>query len=343
MTVNNILVVRRDNIGDLICTTPLFSSLRRGFPTARICALVNSYNADVLSGNPDIDCVYVYKKAKHRGTESRFSVLLQRVRLSLALRRERFDYAILAGTQFSRHAWRSARLAAPRDIVGYANETERPAHGTWLAPPIGLHEVEAVHRLLQPLGIDGDPPPLRLASDPARTARMRALLPAGAGPVIGVHVSARERANQWPADRFATLIRAIAAEAPSRFMLFWSPGRGADPLYPGDDEKAAEVRTRAGVASLVPCVTAGIPDLIAGIAVCDYVIACDSGAVHIAAALQKPIVGLYCARKVRHWHPWRVPHEAVAGETVGDIAEEAVRASYRRLTARLAAETRRGD
>ena len=40
-----ILVVRRDNIGDLILTTPFLHALRRARPQAHIAALVNSYNA----------------------------------------------------------------------------------------------------------------------------------------------------------------------------------------------------------------------------------------------------------------------------------------------------------
>ena len=60
-----ILVVRRDNIGDLICTTPFFAALRRRHPEAWIGALVNSYNAPVLDRNPDIDEVFAYQKLKH--------------------------------------------------------------------------------------------------------------------------------------------------------------------------------------------------------------------------------------------------------------------------------------
>ncbi|MBI3715416.1 MAG: hypothetical protein HY255_05435 [Betaproteobacteria bacterium] len=43
-----LLVIRRDNIGDLVCTTPLLAALRTHFPQARIEVLANSYNAPVL-------------------------------------------------------------------------------------------------------------------------------------------------------------------------------------------------------------------------------------------------------------------------------------------------------
>ena len=62
--MNRVLFIRRDNIGDLICTTPAIHALRKNFPAAKIGVLVNSYNADAVAGNPDVDEVYIYEKAK---------------------------------------------------------------------------------------------------------------------------------------------------------------------------------------------------------------------------------------------------------------------------------------
>ncbi len=59
-----ILVIRRDNIGDLVCTTPMIRMLRRHYPDAWIAALVTRYNAEVLAGNPDLDAVFAYQKAE---------------------------------------------------------------------------------------------------------------------------------------------------------------------------------------------------------------------------------------------------------------------------------------
>ena len=61
---SRILLIRRDNIGDLVCTTPVFRALRERWPRAHIGVLVNSYNAPVLENNPDVDAVYAYTKAK---------------------------------------------------------------------------------------------------------------------------------------------------------------------------------------------------------------------------------------------------------------------------------------
>jgi heptosyltransferase-3 len=82
-----ILVIRRDNIGDLVCTTPLIAALRQRFPQGWIGALVNSYNAPVLDSNPDLDEVFVYTKAKHRGRgESLLGILWKRLMMMRRLR-----------------------------------------------------------------------------------------------------------------------------------------------------------------------------------------------------------------------------------------------------------------
>jgi len=54
-----ILVVRRDNIGDLVCTTPLIDALRARHPGAHLAALVTTYNAAVLARNPALDAVHL--------------------------------------------------------------------------------------------------------------------------------------------------------------------------------------------------------------------------------------------------------------------------------------------
>ena len=96
-----ILIIRRDNIGDLICTTPLFEAIRRQYPQAYLAALVNSYNAPAIAGNPHLDAVFAYTKGKHAAGESVWQAYLRRVKLLWQLRRMQFDYAILATSGFA--------------------------------------------------------------------------------------------------------------------------------------------------------------------------------------------------------------------------------------------------
>ena len=88
------LVVRRDNIGDLVLTTPLIRGLRKHHPDAWIGALVNSYNAPVLQGNADLDAIYAYDKAKHRPEQSRLQVYANTARLFGSLSTAEYSMAL---------------------------------------------------------------------------------------------------------------------------------------------------------------------------------------------------------------------------------------------------------
>src|SRR5664279_3893890 len=120
-----ILVVRRDNIGDLVCTTPLLSVLRGRFPEARITALVNSYNAPVLNGNPEVDEICVYRKAKHRKPgESKLRIWLETWRLIQRLRSESFDGVIVATPGYQQGALRFARWVRAKRGIAYGEAAQ---------------------------------------------------------------------------------------------------------------------------------------------------------------------------------------------------------------------------
>lgn len=324
------LVIRRDNIGDLVCTTPLFHALRERFPHARICALVNSYNRPVLENNPDIDSVYAYTKAKHRQPgQSLFSVYWERLQTIINLRRERFDYAILAASGYEPRALLLARLTRPKHIVGFIPAAGAPDPRIDLATPHAQprppHEAQDVFQVLTPLGITQEPG--RLFVYPSATLQLNArglIIKAGevGRNIIGVHISARKPSQQWPAQHFVQLIQELHSRHQARVVLFWSPGSKSNRLHPGDDEKAATILEQLGSSNIVGFPTHNLGELIAGLSLCDTVICSDGGAMHLAAGLGKPILCFFGKSSLTHWHPWKVPYVALqpASEEVPDIS-----------------------
>ena len=329
------LVIRRDNIGDLVCTTPLIHLLRQRFPQAYIAALVNVYNGAVLAGNPDLDAVYRYSKAKHvRGKRSVIGVYLERLGLILRLRQERFDYVILANTGYQRAALRFARFVGASHVVGYVPATGAPRI---IDIPVRanagetIHEVLAVNRLLTPFGIGGESPPARIYPDERRLLRMRAALALIDGvKVVGIHISARTQEGRWPIANFAALIGKLATPEGIRILLFWSPGDAGDARHPGDDVNASNLLADCAGLPVRGCPTSELEELVAGLSLCQTVICCDGGAMHIAAALGKTVIALFGNDPAR-WHPWQTRHvvlRAPSGRAADISVEEVVEGYY---------------
>jgi heptosyltransferase III len=332
----SILVIRRDNIGDLVCTTPLFSALRRHFPDAHIAALVNSYNASALAGNPEVDEVCIYRKAKHRDAgESRLRIWLGTLGLIRRLRRERFDLAIVATPGRQPGALRLARWVHAKRVIAYGLRSEGIDDALPFAQTSTDHETEAVMRLLQPLGIDEAPGPVRVFAPAGRADSV--VVPSGKGPLVALHISARKPAQRWPIERFAEVAHVLHTRDGARFLLFWSPGAENHPQHPGDDDKAERLIELCRDLPLLACPTQQLEDLIAGLSRCDRVICSDGGAMHLAAGLGKPIICFFGNSGAQHWQPWGVPHELLQPDShdVKDVSVADALAAWKRLKMRM--------
>jgi len=289
----SILIVRRDNIGDLVCTTPLIEALRERHPRAWLGALVNTYNAPVLDRNPSLDAVFAYEKLKHR-SGGLLANVLHTVKTLARLRIARLDYALVPlGTPQALKL--AAALKPERLIAGDASYS-----GT-------RHEVERVFALGASLGVHGAPGPMRVYPEPALQARVRTQL--GDGPLAAVHISARQEIRRWPLERYAEVLKAISSR--QKTALMWSPGPRSDPRHPGDDEAASNLMEMVRGANVVAVPTPDLATLIAAVSQVDWMLCPDGGALHIAAALGKPVVALWGDSPVQRWRPWQVPHVVV--------------------------------
>lgn len=331
------MIIRRDNIGDLVCTTPLIAALRRRFAHGWLGALVNSYNAPVLDGNPGLDGVFVYTKGKHRSDEDSLACILWRRLLMMhKLRRMQLDDVILANPSAQPRIVQLARWLNPKRIIGFGK-----VKGLDVSLPLdsaNRHEVEDVFRVASLYGIDGPPPACEVFT--------RGALPSAPTLTVGIHISARKPSQRWPATRFAETMRAIAAQRPVRFMLLWSPGAEDNPRHPGDDAKAREVIAEVGVGALcLPGIpldfpeqrhprssgqvtvmarpTQSLPELIAALAECHALICADGGAMHLAAGLGLPIVCLFGNSGAYRWRPWGVPYRLLQKPSL-DVADISV-------------------
>ena len=322
-----VLVIRRDNIGDLVCTLPLIRALRKQLPDANLVALVTQYNAAVLARNEDLDDVYSYTKAKHRArSDSLLDVYVRRLKVLAELRRMRFDWVLLPGGRQA-SSLRMARWVRPARVLVREG----------IDAVAGAHEVEQCCHLLARMGLRHETPPARVTADPAEAGSIRESMLRAWGQsvrrVVGMHISARKAPQRWPAERFAALARRLYETEGAHVLLLWAPGPSDNPLHPGDDEKASGIRAALPDVPILGVRTERLEELIAALGQCDSLICSDGGAMHLAAALGKPIVCLFGNSAADRWHPWKVRYELLqpASLNVKDVSVEEVLAAYARV------------
>ncbi len=333
------LIIRRDNIGDMLATTPLLRGLRRRYPQAYIAVLASSYNVDVIRHNPDVDEVFIFLKRQQKDTgHGLLATLWRRWQLLLTLRRISFDAVVLANG-----GWRYGRQLGSR-MVGF-RERDNPDHRqpqviVPLADPRGTHEVRKMAALGAALDVADSLGPQVLIPDGQLQEHTRAGLAAAgwqAGkPTLAVHISSRRPQQRWPEEQFSTfLARLHAAEPDLQFLLLWSPGAADDPMHPGDDGKAAAIQTRcqAQGVPLFPVPTRRVAELVAACSCAQRFIGSDGGAMHVAAALGLPMVCFFGDSSAAEWHPWGVSYEMLQPESqrVDSLAVEDALSAWARL------------
>jgi len=332
----SILVVRRDNIGDLLCTTPLLHAIRQRYPQIYLAVLVSSYNVDAIRGNPDVNDIFVFPKRQEPG-RTLWQTLRLRWQLVRSLRRLRFDEVILANG-----GWRYARRLGGKRMIGFKERDNPPDRQPDVIVSLengpGMHEVEKLAQIGHAIDVADALGPLRCfpAADAvaAVTARLAAQRFRTDRPSLAIHISSRRPRQRWPEESFIELIRRLHAQAPElQFLLFWSPGAEDHPLHPGDDGKAARIQAACREAPLFPCPTERVGDLLAALAQADRVVCSDGGALHVAAALGKPIVCFFGDSIAAEWRPWGVPYVLLQppSRVVADVAVEDVAAALDRV------------
>jgi ADP-heptose:LPS heptosyltransferase len=240
-----IVILKRDKVGDMLLVTPMLAHLRRSLPAAEIHMLANDYNAWVLEGNRDFDRLWVYPRVRH-GANLRPMALFEQLRQVLALRGERFDFAIAAGGVVSpRAAGRILRLGARRTVAfaGAGPDGHDKVFGRLtdaLAYDGRLHEVESNLRLLEPLGVSPPEHPVypRLVlgrewrDAGAAWAASQGLAP---GRFVVIGLNARRVKRKPTTDQILSWSRHFKKNLGLDSVLIWQPGPPDDRVYPGDD------------------------------------------------------------------------------------------------------------
>jgi heptosyltransferase-3 len=332
-----ILVVKRDKIGDLLLATPMLRVLREARPDARIDLLASDYNAWLARGNADIDTVWTYRRAR---IGPRISLLggLQQAALMARLRLQRYDVAIAAGGEISPRAARRALLAGAKRTIAYSGE-DGPSVSDPLPAPRSGHERDRMVALLAPLGIEAPavlpmpdyvPAPEAL-EEAGGWLRERGLSPS-AFVVIGL--GARRVKRQPTSQQVLRWARALHDGMGLPSVLMWTPGRGHDAGYPGDDDIAAPIL--AAEEPYIHPFRGALPPAVALVWYARTSLFPDSGLMHLAAVSPGGVLGLFAQTDVSphpaQWGPLGQRADYLeARNSVSELDDELVLARMARL------------
>lgn len=335
-----VLIVLLGSIGDVVRALPLLGRIRRSWPDAHIAWAVEPKSSAVLEHHPWLDQLIVYDRRHAPWT---FAPFLKRVRDS--------GFDLVLDLQRHLKSGLTSRVSgAPRRFGFDASNTKEFNYlfsTDQIAPQPNMRL-----KLLQYQAF-GDamelpPAPIEFGLTASADERARAadLLKDAPRPLLGVILGSSWESRIYFPDSTAAVIRDLArvhADSPAMFPVLLGG--------PDDTALADEVTRRLdGVPMLNLCGRTTLRDLIAIFPECAAAFGPDSGPMHIAAAVNCPVVSLWGSTAPERSAPWGFDDLAIAGaipchpcylrrcpigrECMRRISPEQVSATVRRAVAR---------
>jgi heptosyltransferase I len=309
-----ILILKPSSLGDVIQALPVLRLLKLHYPAGQIFWWIDSALAPLLEGDPDLAGIVRFER-KRWGKPQYWPEMLRSIRW---LRAQKFDLVIdLQGLARSGvFAW----LTHGKFLAGL-DEAREGARGFYdLAAPRKSFHTHAVDWYLDVLPMLGVPVHKNFNWLPERPAiaaevkrkwqtelsvgaqasacpdgTLKRELQPGARWIV-LQPGARWENKRWPAEYFAELVRQTAAQFPgTRFAILGS----------GEDRPLGEIISRAAPQHCLNlCGKTSLLEMIEWVRRCDLMVTNDTGPMHAAAALGKPVVALFGPTEPRRTGPY---------------------------------------
>ena len=260
--MKKILVFSFSFIGDAVLSTAVIEPLRKHFGDSHITFLVGTRAFNLFATEPNIDATVVYdNRGKHAGWKGR-------LRLIETLRFHKYDIVVNLRDSLTARCIGAEHWSMPR---GDSNR----------------HAVTRYLEGLQRRGVDTTDarPHLKLTKD-ERTAARQFIVEAGQTSerlLVGIHPGGNWEYKLWEAKNYAQVASTLAKRLDAAILLFAGP-----------DERELQMQVAKMMDDPPLLVTTGnLRHLAAVISACDVYIGNDTGPMHIAAAVDTPVVALF--------------------------------------------------
>jgi heptosyltransferase-3 len=288
LPIRRILVVQTQRLGDVLCSTPLFTALRNQFPLAHIEALVHSPHDALLHENPDLNGILTYDRfSTHRS-------LINRLKFIGELKERQFDWAL------SIHAASSVAFALWHSGIPWRTCVWR--YGAYRKPHWGhsfhqhirqdrrvgnKHEIEHNLDVLRELGIDPQHQGYKVVLAPAERESVRDLLRKlgrdESRKLAIVHPGHGGGRQEWETARYAAVADGLAERG---YQVAITGSKGERPLV-----SAVTYKMKQPALDLAGAVD--LRGLAAVLAEASRFVSVSTGPMHLASAMGVPAVTLY--------------------------------------------------
>lgn len=280
----NIIVKMPNWLGDLVMATPILEDLKNRFPQAKLTTLCLSHVTPLLIGNPYVDDILTYKKPSGWIHRVMHRDVIQPLQLG------EYDLGILLTNSFS-SAWWFWR-GNVKERLGFAGSMRSPLLTIAVPKPLQIesqHLVLTYKELLEPLGIpiSKTAPKIFLNEDDQNyIEKFRSLYHLSKNhTLIGINPGAAYgSAKCWLPERFQEVTQKLLDNT-SATILYFGDTQTAPLVHRICENLGERVINLAGKTTL--------RELIALISICNVFLTNDSGPMHIAAALQIPLLALF--------------------------------------------------
>lgn len=289
-----IAIVMLSALGDAVHVLPVVTALKRTWPDTRITWVIQPVPHRLALHHPGVDEFILFRR--RRGADAWRSYA--ELRNTLAGRR--FD--LVLNLQVYMKAGLITSLM-PSDVkVGFDRKRARDLN--WLftthrIPPRPLaHVQDAYFEFLEYIGVAPHPADWNIAFSDDERAAQQTFFNGLARPTCAVVVGTSKPQKNWMPERYAQVIDALTHDHGVRCILVGGPS----PI-----ERAAAARIQGlSRSSVVDALGDDVGRMMWLLDGSDFVISPDTGPLHIARALERPVVGLYGYTNPKRYGPYRM-------------------------------------
>lgn len=335
-----ILILKLSAIGDCVLASPVSSLLRQAFPQAHIAWVVQERCRDVVEGNPFLSEVIIWRKG--HPLRSLLSVTRE-------VRARKFDVlldlqGILKSSLLMRFSNVPTRLTSER-----SRTLARWAATQTIPEPDGLHPLERyLHRAKtmcemvsgQWSVVNGQWSMVMPVMGEDRRFAESFLRDAGVTEndvLIGFNPGASRESKRWDAAKFAQVMDEVIEQHDAKTIVFGGPS---------DVESCKKVLSLTHAKPISAVGKTTLKQFAALAERCRAFVTCDTGPMHVAAAMNVPIVAIYCPAEPKRITPYGerhvvLPRDGAAHEVeVAEVMEALQELMSQRVSGSMASRIR---